>query len=90
MQTYHSDAYPNDAFLGASAARISAKLASLRDFLRMRAGYVDGSAAPLSPNETARRDDLGPAKDIMLAVAVSATIWGAVVLMVLDAAGVIS
>ena len=51
MQTCHSDAYPNDAFLGASAARISAKLASLQDFLRMRAGYVDGSAELPSPRE---------------------------------------
>ena len=51
MQTCHSDAYPNDAFLGASAARINNKLASLQDFLRMRAGFVDGSAEPLSPIE---------------------------------------
>jgi hypothetical protein len=36
-----------------------------------------------APKETAGRDDLGSAKGIMLAVAVSATIWGAVILIVL-------
>jgi hypothetical protein len=51
MQICRSDAYPNGTFLGASAARISRKLASLQDFLRMRAGFVDGSADPLSPTE---------------------------------------
>jgi len=30
---------------------ISRKLASLQDFLRMRAGFVDGPADPLSPME---------------------------------------
>ena len=36
-----------------------------------------------APDETVGRDDLGTAKGIMLAVALSATIWGAVVLIVL-------
>jgi hypothetical protein len=35
-----------------------------------------------APNRAAERDDLGPAKGIMLAAAVSAVIWGAVVLIV--------
>lgn len=51
MQICRSDAYPNNAFLGASTAQISRKLASLQDFLRMRAGCVDGRAEPLSPME---------------------------------------
>ena len=36
-----------------------------------------------APDETIGRDDLGTAKGIMLAVALSATIWAAVVLIVL-------
>jgi hypothetical protein len=51
MQTLPQRRLPNDAFLGVSTARISRKLASLQDFLRMRAGCVDGSAEPLSPME---------------------------------------
>jgi hypothetical protein len=51
MHTLPQRRLPNDAFLGASAARISRKLGSLQDFLRMRAGFVDGSAEPLSPME---------------------------------------
>jgi hypothetical protein len=34
-------------------------------------------------DETAGRDDLGPARGIMMAVAISATVWGAVALIVL-------
>ena len=44
MQICRSDAYPNNAFLGASTA-ISRKLASLKDFLRMRAGCVEVAVA---------------------------------------------
>lgn len=36
-----------------------------------------------APDEITGRDDLGSAKGIMLAVAISATIWGAVILIVL-------
>jgi hypothetical protein len=36
-----------------------------------------------APDETAGRDDLGPAKGIMGAIAISAMIWGAVALIVL-------
>jgi len=52
MLICRSDTYPNDVLVGMSTARISRKLASLQDFLRMRAGLVDGSAEPLSPMET--------------------------------------
>ena len=52
MQICRSDTYSNDALVGMSTARVSRKLASLQDFLRMRAGLVDGSAEPLSPMET--------------------------------------
>ena len=52
MQVFPQQRWPNGAFPGASTARISRKLASLQDFLRMRAGLVDGSAEPLSPMET--------------------------------------
>ena len=34
-------------------------------------------------DETAGRDDLGPVRGIMMAVAISATVWGAVALIVL-------
>lgn len=51
MQTYPQHRVPNGAFPSAPVARINRKLASLQDFLRMRAGYVDGDAEPLSPLE---------------------------------------
>jgi hypothetical protein len=51
MQVFPQQRWPNGAFPGASTARISRKLASLQDFLRMRAGFVDGDAEPLSPME---------------------------------------
>ena len=51
MQICRSDAYPNNAFLGASTAQISRKLASLQDFLRMRAGCVEVAVA-LSDSES--------------------------------------
>ena len=51
MLICRSDTYPNDALVGMSTARVSRKLASLQDFLRMRAGFVDGDAEPLSPME---------------------------------------
>jgi hypothetical protein len=36
-----------------------------------------------APDETAGRDDLGPAKGIIAAVTISAIIWGAIALIVL-------
>ena len=48
--------------------------------LRGKTPTVDATDAP---NRAAERDDLGSAKGIMVAVAVSATIWGAAILIVL-------
>jgi hypothetical protein len=39
--------------------------------------------ATVAPDETAGRDDLGPAKGIMGAIAISAVIWGTIALIVL-------
>ena len=52
----------------------------LIELLRGKTPIVDVTE---EPGETAGRDDLGSAKGIMVAVAVSATIWGAAVLIVL-------
>jgi hypothetical protein len=52
----------------------------LIELLRGKTPIVDATEAP---GKTAGCDDLGSAKGIMVAVAVSATIWGAAVLIVL-------
>jgi hypothetical protein len=48
--------------------------------LRGKAPTRDATKAP---EETAGHDDLGPAKGIMVAIAISAVIWGAVALTIL-------
>jgi hypothetical protein len=68
MQTLPQRRLPYDAFLGVSTARVSRKLASLQDFLRMRAGCVDGSAEPLSPMEMMHIVDTGGEERVALQV----------------------
>jgi hypothetical protein len=43
--------------------------------------------APAAPDETGGHDDLVPAKGIMVAIAISAMIWGAVALIVVALRG---
>ena len=50
--------------------------------LALLRGKKTGDATDAS-DETAGRDDLGPVRGIMMAVAISATVWGAVALIVL-------
>jgi hypothetical protein len=55
--------------------------------LALLRGEAPKGGATDAPNRAAESDDLGPVKGIMLTVAISAVIWGAVVLIVLALRG---
>jgi hypothetical protein len=73
---------------GVASAELNSQIHTLSRFcIALLRGKAPTGDAADAPNRAAERDDLGTAKGIMLTVAISAMIWGAVVLAVLALRG---